>query len=189
MRGRPDTVELAAAWVRERVPPIESGHPGRVLTTPRMTLPLFHSPEALRVAKGDYATRRTVWLRWQLANLPREDDSTFPGGARWHLFVSPGKLLNSKQQRGQQDVDEWVSGVRADWAVVEVSKLMAFFPAGELLRQTIAERGELVATIRGEDPRWCTERPLDYQEVPDFVPRVLAATAFGPCIEIYRLER
>ena len=182
LRSNRDTIEQAADWVRASVSP-----DARILTSARLTLPLPHSAEALRVAKEDYASRQTLWLGWQLGALPL-DDAPFPGPHRWNLFVTPGKLLNMNRERGRADLEAWLERADAEVAVLEVSRLMAFIPQAALLRDVIAERGELVEVLAGEDRRWATERPLDYQEVPRFVPRILAATAFGPRVEIYRLK-
>ena len=93
------------------------------------------------------------------------------------------------REHGPEELEQWLARADADYAILERSRLMEFLPQAAALRELVAERGQLVATIRGEDERCCLEPPQDYQEIPDFVPRILAATAFGPCIEIYRLER
>jgi hypothetical protein len=185
LAAAPDTIELAAQWVGEHVDPAEE----RVVTSARLDLPLFLAPEALRVAAEDYATRQSVWIGWQLTHLPLEDEAPFAGGTRWKLFSTPGKLLHMKQTHDRGELEGWLARADADYAILERSRRMEFLPQAAVLRELVAERGELVAAVRGEDERWCTERPQDYQEIPDFVPRILAATAFGPCIEIYRLAR
>jgi hypothetical protein len=185
LRAAPDTYERAARWVAEHVDPAEE----RVATSASLALPLFHAPEALRAAAEDYATRQNLWIRWQLEHLPLEDDAPFAGGERWKLLLAPGKLLHMNREHSREELETWLAATDADYAVLERSRRMEFIPQAAALRELIAERGELVAAIRGEDERWCTERPQDYQEIPDFVPRILAATAFGPCLEIYRLPR
>jgi hypothetical protein len=53
----------------------------------------------------------------------------------------------------------------------------------------VQARGTPLLQIRGEDVSECSQKPLDYQDVPRYALRILRAKAFGPCIEIYRLER
>jgi hypothetical protein len=185
LRAAPDTIERAAEWVEAHVDPESE----RVATSASLALPLLHAPEALRAASEDYATRQNVWMRWQLAHLPLEEQAPFGGGRRWKLFLAPGKLLHMNKPHSREELEAWLDGTGADYAILERSRRMEFIPQAAALRELVAERGELVEAIRGEDERWCTERPQDFQEIPSFVPRLLAATAFGPCIEIYRLPR
>jgi hypothetical protein len=159
------------------------------VTSAGLGLPLLHAPEALRAAGEDYASRQAPWIDWQLGHLPREEAAPFDGGPRWNLFLTPGKLVGTNREHDPAELEQWLAHADADFAVLERSRLMEFLPQAVALRELVAARGELVATILGEDQRRCLEPPLDYQEIPDFVPRILAATAFGPCIEIYRLAR
>ena len=185
VRAAPDTVERAAAWVETNVQPER----GRVLVTPRLALPLFHAPEALRLAASDYASRQSVWIRWQLDHLPLEEG--LPGQERpaWNLFLTPGRLVQMNKGRGPEELRAWVDELQPEYAVLEVSRLTMFIPQVRTLRDLVRERGTVRAHIHGEDTRWCQEPPLDYQEIPRLVQRILAAEAFGPCIEIYQLSR
>lgn len=191
LRAAPDTFEQAAAWVREHVRPVDpagaDGNGERVLASARLTLPLFHSAEALEHAGGDYATRRTVWIGWQRKHAG--ELAALGAEPRWNLFLTPGKLLNSKRETGPDEVEAWLAESEAAYAVIEHSRLMAGLAAGARLREAVAARGELIAIFAGEDERWATEPPLDFQEIPDFTERLLAATAFGPRVEVYRLSR
>ena len=184
VRAAPDTVERAAAWVETNV----AAERGRVLVSPRLALPLFHDPEALRIAAADHASRQAVWIAWQLEHLALEDD--LPGRERpaYKLFVTPGKLANMNREQGPSELEAWLDEVRPEVAVLEVSRLTMFIPQLRALRDLIRERGRVRAHIHGEATEWCQEPPLDYQEIPHFARRILEAEAFGPCIEIYALD-
>jgi len=178
VRSAPDTIEQAAAWVQANLDPERD----RVVLTPRLPLPLFHSAEALRIGREDYVTRQQAWMRWQIDHLPREEEERFEGGARWNLILSPGNLA-------KRDANAWLDEVDAGYAILEVSRLTSNRPEIMDLRDRVRERGTALAVIRGEDVSRCSDWPLDYQDIQDYAARILRARAFGPCIEIYRLER
>jgi hypothetical protein len=179
VRDAPDTYERAAEWVRE--------HAGRerVLVSPRMTLPLFLDDSALDFVEHDPTTCKRPWIRRQL------DSRAQPGfGARdaYALFLMPAKLVKLTPEQSNAAAEALLDEVRPAYALIETSKLLSNFPGVQSLREALARRGALVETIRGEDDDACLRPPLDYQDVPDFVPRILRARAFGPCVEVYRLS-
>ncbi len=175
VRSSPDTIERAAAWVAAHLEPED-----RVLLSPRLTLPLFHDAEAVELADGDGANRRTVWMRYQIAN-------TLSGRPRYALMLTPARLASMGREHGPDELSSWIEELRPDFAILEVSRLTTYIPQTRALRDLLRESGPPVLVIRGEAERWETEPPLDYQEIPSFVWRLLAAECFGPCIEIYRL--
>jgi len=183
VRAAPDTVERAAAWVRTNARP----NADRVLVTPRLALPLFHDPESLRLAAGDYASRQSVWIAWQLQHRSLQATPKEPEPA-WKLFLTPGKLVQTGREHDPEELRAWLDEVHPRYAVLEVSRLTMFLPEVRALRDLIRERGTVRAHLHGEGTEWCQEPPLDYQDVPHLARRILAAEAFGPCIEIYRLD-
>lgn len=185
VRAAPDTVERAAAWVTTNVKP----GTGRVLVTPRLALPLFHDPEALRLAAVDYASRQSVWIDWQLQHLSLEEDAPNRQRPAWKLFLTPGRIVGMNKERGPEELRTWLDEVQPQFAVLEVSRFTMFIPQVRALRDLVRERGTVRAHFHGEAKESCQEPPLDYQEVPDLAQRILAAEAFGPCIEVYQLDR
>jgi hypothetical protein len=175
VRSAPDTVERAAAWVAEHLEPET-----RVVLSPRLTLPLFHDAQAIGIADGDGANGRTIWMRYQIHNAPQS-------GPRYALLLTPARLTSMGREHAPEELSDWLEQAQPAYAILEVSRLTGFIPQMRSLRELVRERGTLEAVIRGEDERWQTEPPLDYQEIPAFVRRILAADSFGPCIEIYRL--
>jgi hypothetical protein len=178
VRDAPDTYELAAAWVRENVAP-ESDH---VLLTTRMTLPLFNDAASLAFVERDGTMRKRPWIRQQLAA-----PSTAADEPRFGLFIAPTKLNIQQPPRSTEMIEQLLADTSPRFALIETSKLLANFPGVQALRETVAQRGELIEVIRGEDEAACLQPPIDYQEIPDFIGRLMHARAFGPCIEIYRL--
>lgn len=183
MHHTPDTIEQAADWVATHTQP----HEDRIVLTSRLTLPLFSDPESLRAAAADSATRRLVWMDWQLRHLGLEEGLD-PRPA-FKLFPAPGTLLQTSDEAAAQHVRAWLDALQPDYAVLEVSYLTSYFAALRSLQEEVRARGRLVASFRGEAADLCLEFPIQYQEIPHFARRVLAADAFGPCLEIYRLDR
>lgn len=179
VRAAPDTVEQAAAWIRLH---LEEDEP--VLVTPRLALPLVHSAQALELAREDYVTRRTTWISYQLATWPGAGDVP-PGLGRWDLRIAPGKLVN---RGGPPEMNAWIDESGARFAVVERSRLTEFLAGTRTLRATIAARGVLQAIFTGEGEGRCLDVPIDYQDTPGYVGRILEARAFGPCIEVWALD-
>jgi hypothetical protein len=175
VRSAPDTIERAAAWVSEHLEPGT-----RVALTPRLTLPLFHDDEALAAADDDGVNRKTVWLRYQLHNAP-------DGAPRHALFLTPASLTSMGREHSVGELAEWLDGIEPTYAILEVSRLTTYLPQVRALRELVRERGTPVTVLRGEDEQWANEPPLDYQEIPRFVWRILEAECFGPSVEIYRL--
>ena len=187
VRDAPDTFECAAAWVTGHVQPGQA----RVLLSPRMVLPLFHDDAALTFTTGDATTRKKrAWISYQLEHFATpESSAALANSQRFGLFVAPTRLVNQKDQAARDTVDAILAQVEPSYVMVEKSKLMTILPGVQALRDAVAARGELVETIRGESADECEVPPIDYQEIPDFVSRLLRARCFGPCIEIYRMNK
>jgi hypothetical protein len=186
VRDTPDTFERAAAWVTEHVEPAG----GRVLLSPRMVLPLFHEQAALDFTQGDGTTRKKrAWISYQLEHFATpETSAALANSPRFGLFVAPTKLVNQKDQVARDTVEAVLAQVEPQYVMIERSKLMTILPGVQAMREEVAARGELVETIRGESADECEVPPIDYQEIPHFVTRLLRARCFGPCIEIYRMN-
>jgi hypothetical protein len=172
-----DTLEQATAWLREHAD-------GRVLVSPRLGLPLFQDRASLEFASHDYATKQAIWVRYQLEHLNSDDSPAAPPQSeRRPIYITPGKLASV----GADEIDALLVETKPDFAVVEVSRLMTRLAGVRTLRETLAQRGTLVATFRGGGDGECEDAPIDYQDVPHFVERILHTRCFGPCVEIYAL--
>lgn len=172
-----DTLEQATAWLHEHTD-------GRVLVSPRLGLPLFHDRASLEFASHDYATKQAIWVRYQLEHLNADDSPAAPPPSeRRPIYITPGKLAGV----GAAEIDALLAETRPDYAVIEVSRLMTRLEGVRTLRETLAQRGTLVATFRGGLDGECEDAPIDYQDVPHFVERILHTRCFGPCVEIYSL--
>jgi hypothetical protein len=188
VRNAPDTFEAAATWVRRNVAP-NSTH---VLLSPRMVLPLFHDDEALAFAQRDKTTStQRAWMRYQLDHFtPASDASPLPPSERWKLFVTPTKVgVANDRDAARGVVDAVLDETRPQYVLFEDSRYIGNRPGAQVLHDIVRERGTLVETIRGEDADACQLAPIDYQEIPDLVPRLIHARCFGPCIEVYRMGK
>src|SRR5882672_6376716 len=157
-----------------------------------MVLPLFHDESALAFVQRDRTTStQRAWMRYQLEHFtPAANGAALPLSQRWKLFVAPTKVAVAKDRESARGVlDAVFDEVQPEYVLFEDSRYMGGRPGVQEMHEMLAARGELVATIRGESAGECGEPPIDYQEIPDFVKRLLKAECFGPCVEIYRLKK
>ncbi len=181
----PDTLEQSAAWFaggwRD-----DAGNPdperGAIATSAILNLPLLYSPNALALDTADPGGAMAPWLAYQ--RLIRT-----PEGARdrYDIRVFPSELALESGDKAQGASRRWIESVHPQYAVLELTPKMVFIPALAELREAVLERGTLVFRSSGDEPSVPFQGPINYQDVKNFVPRILSARAFGPGIEIYRL--
>lgn len=182
VRGAPDTFELAAQWLRDNADP----RADRVLASPRMTLPVFLDAESLAFAQRDGVTRKRPWITYLLDE--RTPTRSTGDADTFALFLAPAKLVNQQPPQADASIAALLDETRPRFVLVEVSKLTTtVLPGVVALRDEVARRGRLVTILSGEGVDACVARPIDYQEIDDFLARILRARAFGPCVEIYEL--
>lgn len=181
-----DTLEQSAAW-------LESGwredaqnpdpHAGAIATSTILNLPLLYSPTALAADSADPGSVMAPWLAYQrLIATPAEARD------RYDIHVFPSELSFESKDQVQGASRRWIESVRPQYAVLELTPKTVFLPALVELREAVLARGTLVFRSSGDDPNGRFQGPINYQDVKNFVPRILAAHAFGPGIEIYRLS-
>jgi hypothetical protein len=169
----PDTLELAAAWLEDRAP-----EGATAVLGPGVVLPLASKPGALAEAWAHGARAWSPWMEHQglAGGLDR---------ARWVLHAMPPGLALGAASRAE--IEAWLDAHPAQVYVMEVSRRMLALEGIDALLEAVRRRARPVAVISGEPPGAERLPPIDYQNVPRLAERILAATAFGPRLEI--LER
>lgn len=184
LRGVPDTQEVAAAWLRERVAPDE-----RVVTGPGLILPTFYAPGAIPAL--DPRRLHVQWLRYQAAWHERWSDAP-------KLHVTDGMIVDGlgvpkatlERLREPADTLAWLDAQNADWFVLENSQRMRHTlskKSFDLLRQALFARGERVLHVRPHPERRIDFK--DYQDAREAVTLARGAERLGPEIEIWKLAR
>jgi hypothetical protein len=166
----PDTLELAAAFLEERAP-----EGGTAVLGPGVVLPLASKRGALAEAWAHGARLWSPWLEYQgrTGGLDR---------ARWVLHAMPPGLALGAAPRAE--IEAWLDAHPAQVYVMEVSRRMLALEGIDALLEAVRRRARPVAVISGEPPGAERLPPIDYQNVPRLAARILAATAFGPRLEI-----
>ncbi|HVS10588.1 MAG TPA: glycosyltransferase family 39 protein [Planctomycetota bacterium] len=169
----PDTLELAAAFLEERAP-----EGGTAVLGPGVVLPLASKRGGLAEA---WAHGARVWSPW----IEHQGRSGGLDRARWLLHAMPPGLALGAAPHGE--IEAWLDAHPAQVYVMEVSRRMLALEGIDALLEAVRRRARQVAVISGEPPGAERLPPIDYQNVPQLAERILAATAFGPRLEI--LER
>jgi len=170
---RPDTLELAAAWL-ERQP---NAAEARIVTSPYAVLPL-----AWRRAALDNAPRRladqSAWLTYQLAL------GAAPAGAPLFDFTlfapaREGREGDEEQLRARLDA------LAPTYVVLEPSRRQRSFPWHEAFERVVRAHAQRVALFEpdGEDPP--RDELFEYGDIVGLRSRLAGAHTFGPPLEIY----
>lgn len=186
LRAAPDTAEEAAQWIEHNL----RRDRDRIAVLPGLNLPLVYGDEFLREASSTLPNTVESWFTYQ-ADLSPEERAKFA----WHL----GRLPFSDEKEmtlARGDVPAFLSGLDADYAVIEVydgrpprlrRKLF------EALREELQRRSPLLARFSP----WNGDRhevlPFVYENIRlvsgwCWTADALRARAMGPVIEIYRLR-
>lgn len=204
LHTRPDTFELAAAWVADHVPATEpvflSPIPNPVHGDSSMELPLLRTPEALEGPGGQRSSRYNLWSRYQ-ARLPA--GAVTAGTPRFELAW----LTWSRRRAGvpaRVDAMEFLSAHPGSffsasgpgWFVVEDHRGRPENRTELLLQDALEELGQRHARFVPDRPgARAPSLPLGYQDRdeeggrwPHPAWRVLTARASGPAIEVWRVD-
>jgi 4-amino-4-deoxy-L-arabinose transferase-like glycosyltransferase len=179
----PDTAEQAAAWIAQHLDPATD----RVALTPRLSLPLLLSPEALRWAAAKPEQQNLIWTKWQIDHLPLEEGGP-DLGPRFNLFILPGELALQDPAAQPGALDRWLASIEADYVVVELSPIVQVIPQALELWGQLHARSTPVAVFQGIEQESCWVNSIDFEDNDHMAERIRKAGAFGPCLEIYRLE-
>jgi hypothetical protein len=178
VRDAPNAIQQASAWIRANVPANE----GAIVVTPDLTLPLFHDPSTFENNRTPILA--SVWVSYQERMTPSPTR-----GPVYRVFTVPWERLSTSPPDCPRIVDEEFERIQPAWAVVEVSaRILNRSPISRALYQRVRERGELVFEAEGEPVGRPIQRPLDYQNMPGMLRRLLTARCLGPRIEVWRLR-
>jgi hypothetical protein len=175
----PDTLELAATWIRDHVGPEQ-----RILTTPGTVLPLLIDAECLRADLEDPTVLSFPWLAYQSLLPPSRD-----GDRRWKIRLIPVARRFDPHGFDRARAEAWIRDERADFVLIEDSLRMRRHFSGVDLEQAANAMGDLEYSLDGQIPAPTDIGPIDYQNARGLARRLLGADAFGPGILIYRIRR
>lgn len=181
-----DTLEQAAAWIESgwRTDP-KNPDPAqsRIATDANLFVPLLYAPTALATDTADLAGALSPWLAYQRL-IPRTTDER----ESYDIRLFPTDLAFELVNEDSGEARRWLEAVRPQYMILELTPKMIAVPMLAYLRAAVLARGELVFQSSGEAPVIQEQGPMNYQDANDFVPRILRTRAFGPGIEIYRLN-
>lgn len=176
-RQADDTMELAARWIEERVPP---GEP--LAFMPTLDLPLWMDDSSVAANEAAMLDEAFVWFSWRWA-------SRGPQGAGRALVAMPLRT-QAERDAARQNPAGFVKNLGARWIVVEDQR--ARRPLLTLLREEIAARADLAVRI---SPYGDSDEGLPLLQQDDDYPRTLPWTwlaarhgRVGPSVEVYRLR-
>ena len=197
LRSRPDTLDLAAAWIEAHLDPADSI---ALPATPRMNtsfeLPLLRSEASLRKPDGKRIKQHSPWSRYQLRSLGPEAE--LETGPRWSLrWLAPRDA--TENQLLARDYEAFILSMAPGYIVAEPYAARFDQTLFVELTRILSEHGERVARFTPEGPEGKIEWPLFYmlsdhfndagfEDWPHFMLRLLGAEAIGPSVEIYRLD-
>jgi hypothetical protein len=188
LRGQPDTLELATAWLGANTRPSEPVFLGSALE-----LPLFRVDAELHRPDGKRQQLVSPWTRYQ-ARVPAENVPETVWNLRSMIPRSP-----SERRLLAQDEDAFIASFGPGLYVIEPYVERAVFRAEVRLREFLIEHGEQVARWTPEGPDGNIEYPFffmlsdHFNEAgrgtwPHFARRLVGARAVGPALEVYRVE-
>ena len=196
LRARPDTLDLAGAWVASELGPDErvALPPAPRLVT-AFDLPLWRRAEELAGPDGKRLKQHSPWTRYQLRVLSQ--GGLQPGARHALRWLAPRSPDENRLMA--HDREAFVLSLAPAHYVIEPFEARHDHAAMVELRRTLAEHGELVARFTPEGPGGKIEWPFFYmlsdhfnagghEDWPHFLPRLLAARAIGPCVEIWRVD-
>lgn len=189
LRAGQDTLSRATDWIRAHVAEDET-----VLVLAGLDPPLFHGDRAL-LENGAFATeihimpRYTHWFRYQREVQRRAGAARLPL-QRWDLrWVQPEEVLDEAGRLWSEG-----PGARARYVVLERYPPARDYPLGTAAVDALIARGELVERFSCYADGRTDLMPLECEGLPghwtlNMTRAVLACSAVGPVVEIYRLPR
>ena len=198
LRSQPDTLEQAAAWIEQHARPAPGGT--TVWLQAPLDLPLLRAEQSWSPPGRRRRLLYSPWSRYQVRAVPAEL------GPRWDLrWIGPAWADGESNLATEPEA--FVEALAPGLFLIEVFEERTDHPVDIALRQALRARGTLVERFAPEGPEAGgaarseprTEQPFFYQlsdhfndgeraPRPHFIPRLFAAQAVGPVLELYRVE-
>lgn len=182
-----DTFEQTAAWLRDGwQSDARNSDPasGAIVTTAPLVLPVWTAPPPSDARPGTLSTGAWPWLHYQSIL-----DRAASRGREYDLRMIPLDVVFRTGPDGDAELQRWLDGAAAQYAIVELSPRTVGWPMTWRLRELVQRRGELVWSAAGESDEWGKLGPLGYQGNRAMPVRLFFASALGPQLEVYRLRR
>jgi len=182
VRARPDTIQEAATWITQHVPPETQA----ISVMPGLDLPIARSRASIKKDWHHKDEQSVPWFRYQAELMPGAIE-----GPAWHIDSMP--LITSEERtKAHSEAYAFARELPGGYAVI-IAWPKNFRPALNAVREGLRGQFELAARFAPDDPDPGTDIPLAHQddEYPFRVPwaqRMLAARCVGPVVEIYRLR-
>ena len=174
-----DTLERAAAWIRDHVDPS-----ARILTTPLTTLPMLVDAEDLRSDLDDPTEHAVPWMAYQRL-LPER----LEGDVRWKIRIIPVAKRFDPHGMNPERADAWIDETHAAYVLLADLRILRSEFGLDAFEGAARSRGELVFEAEGELPSPSDVGPVEYQGARELWVRLLAVRALGPGVRIYRIRR
>ena len=178
LRDTKDAVQQATDWLLSHISPDQ----GSFVVTPGLTMPVFHDPATFE--NNTTPILESIWVRYQAQAPPATID-----GPRYALWSIPWSKYNTPPEDCPRVVEEMLTEVGAEFAVIEVSaRVMHRSPISRELYRQVQQHGTLLFAAEGEPIAGkIIQRPLDYQNMWRMFRRMFRANCMGPRVEIWRL--
>ncbi len=184
LRGRPDSLELAAHWLSAKLDP----RADRIYCVPTMDLPLARSDESLFPSDKRPPGRHSRWGVYQAQLGP----GVLPE-PRWDVrYIAPRPDLGYPFAQLESDPQGFLRALGPGYYVIDASRMPARPLFTDLPRLLTELGGERVARFEPNDDEFGGGWSLPYEDEqiegwPSVVRRVLGARCVGPVVEIYRV--
>lgn len=176
LRSAPDTVELAATWVREHV----ERRSETVAVSTGLMLPLVSMPRTMARASSDESWVRHLWPNFQ-RSMPIEVRRS----VGYRIIEIPWIMERVSVQHDSDRVVEFLNESGAEYALIFVDSTRFARAGGRRVRRAAHRWGQRVARIPREAEA-IGRLGLEHQDTPNMFWRVLREGTLGPAIEIYQ---
>jgi len=205
LRAQPDTLDKAATWMERSIRPAPDGPP--IWIQAPLELPLMRTPESWAPPGRK---RRALYSPWSKYQVRTDLSGVDP---HWDLrWIGPAWAGGGPDLA--RDPGAFLDALGPGLYVIEVFEERLDHPLEVGLRRALMARGDRVArfapegssvsagvmsSLPDELPEAGPEQPFFYQlsdhfndgeraPRPHFIPRLFAAQAVGPVLELYRVE-
>lgn len=178
LRSEGHTLSQAGAWITRNVDQ-ERDRIGVHLT---YDLPLVRRTENLFTEEGEW--RKGIFTPWQFHQVTAMTD-TWPG-PRWfvHSLYVPAEIQPAEVQA---DPEAYLRRLGLDYVLVPGEHGASFHPMLQAVRAAAGNIGTLVFEAPARE-RMVVKEKIEGLDTPHYTAFVLTAPAFGPSIEIYRID-
>ncbi len=182
VRARTDTIQEAANWITQHVPPETQA----ISVMPGLDLPIARSRASIKKDWLHKDEQSVPWFRYQADLMPAAIE-----GPTWHIDSMP-LITPEERTKAHSEAYAFARELPGGYAAIIVWP-ENFRPALHAVRAGLRGQFELVARFVPDEPDPETDIPLAHQddEYPIRVPwarRMLEARCVGPVVEIYRLR-